>query len=131
MLFRATFILFQSYQCIPIVVAYELWFKQIIFELDSVRALFNSESNNCNDHSADNRGNGVSHVLNESKTLEILKRLNRIVLILKVRSAYLYKGDSLKKDFHTEMRFYIILPNNRIYNYKRHAEWVSHRNPLI
>lgn len=71
--------------------AYELWFKQIIFELDSVRALFSSESNNCNasngssnDHPAANRSNGISHFLNESKTLEILKRLNRIVLILKL-----------------------------------------------
>ncbi|KAL1509294.1 hypothetical protein ABEB36_004056 [Hypothenemus hampei] len=45
--------------------AYELWFKQIIFELDSVRNIF-------------------SEVLEESQTLEILKRLNRIVLILKV-----------------------------------------------
>ncbi|XP_011055913.1 PREDICTED: tryptophan 2,3-dioxygenase isoform X1 [Acromyrmex echinatior] len=68
--------------------AYELWFKQIIFELDSVKPLFSSESNNCkisngsfNDHSTVIQGNGV---LNESKTLEILKRLNRIVLILKL-----------------------------------------------
>ncbi|KAK4887626.1 hypothetical protein RN001_003897 [Aquatica leii] len=45
--------------------AYELWFKQIIFELDSVRDLF-------------------SVMLEETQTLEILKRLNRIVLILKV-----------------------------------------------
>ncbi|KAJ8973992.1 hypothetical protein NQ317_009024 [Molorchus minor] len=45
--------------------AYELWFKQIIFELDSIRNVF-------------------SEVLEESQTLEILKRLNRIVLILKV-----------------------------------------------
>ncbi|XP_014474994.1 PREDICTED: tryptophan 2,3-dioxygenase [Dinoponera quadriceps] len=68
--------------------AYELWFKQIIFELDSVRALFSFENNatyneSSNDLSA-NLDNGVSYVLNESKTLEILKRLNRIVLILKL-----------------------------------------------
>ncbi|CRK97636.1 CLUMA_CG011021, isoform A [Clunio marinus] len=44
--------------------AYELWFKQIIFELDSIRVLFNREN------------------IEESSTLEILKRLNRIVLIL-------------------------------------------------
>ncbi|KAK3929882.1 Tryptophan 2,3-dioxygenase [Frankliniella fusca] len=47
--------------------AYELWFKQIIYELDSVRALFNS-----------------SQGLDETQTLEILKRLHRIVLILKL-----------------------------------------------
>lgn len=46
--------------------AYELWFKQIIFELDSIRELFGSET------------------IEESRTLEILKRLNRIVQILKV-----------------------------------------------
>ncbi|XP_030750788.1 tryptophan 2,3-dioxygenase [Sitophilus oryzae] len=45
--------------------AYELWFKQIIYELDSVREIF-------------------SEILEETETLEILKRLNRIVLILKV-----------------------------------------------
>ncbi|KAF4526211.1 hypothetical protein B566_EDAN001896 [Ephemera danica] len=45
--------------------AYELWFKQIIFELDSIRKLFDNED------------------LAETQTLELLKRLNRIVLILK------------------------------------------------
>lgn len=76
---------------ILIFIAYELWFKQIIFELDSVRALFSSESTACNasngssnKHSAINEKNKASYILNESKTLEILKRLNRIVLILKV-----------------------------------------------
>lgn len=48
-----------------VVTAYELWFKQIIYELDSIRGIF-------------------SVVLEESQTLEIMKRLNRIVLILKV-----------------------------------------------
>ncbi|EEB10792.1 Tryptophan 2,3-dioxygenase, putative [Pediculus humanus corporis] len=47
--------------------AYELWFKQIIWEVDSVRNLF-----------------GFSETVDEGKTLEILKRLNRIVLILKL-----------------------------------------------
>lgn len=47
-------------------VAYELWFKQIIYELDSVRDLFNTVT------------------MEESRTLEVLKRLNRIALILKV-----------------------------------------------
>lgn len=46
--------------------AYELWFKQIIYELDSIRQLFDSEK------------------IEESRTLDILKRLNRIVLILKL-----------------------------------------------
>ncbi|GLV35214.1 vermilion [Carabus blaptoides fortunei] len=45
--------------------AYELWFKQIIYELDSIRNMFSVE-------------------LEESQTLEIVKRLNRIVLILKL-----------------------------------------------
>lgn len=46
--------------------AYELWFKQIIFELDSVRELFNTTE------------------LDESKMLAIVNRMNRIVLILKL-----------------------------------------------
>lgn len=45
--------------------AYELWFKQVIYELDSIRDMFIVE-------------------LEESQTLEIIKRLNRIVLILKL-----------------------------------------------
>lgn len=52
--------------CTILFLAYELWFKQIIFELDSIRNLFNVE------------------VIEESRTLEILKRLNRINMILKV-----------------------------------------------
>ncbi|KAF7400773.1 hypothetical protein HZH66_005957 [Vespula vulgaris] len=64
--------------------AYELWFKQIIYELDSVRSLFTSDSNvyNTSNHTSKIQ-NGV-HILNESRTLEILRRLNRIVLILKL-----------------------------------------------
>lgn len=50
--------------------AYELWFKQILFEIDSVRDLFNQD------------------IIEESGTLEILKRLNRIVLILKVSNNF-------------------------------------------
>lgn len=57
---------FKTLSCL----AYELWFKQIIFELDSLRDLFNQE------------------LIEESSTLEILKRLNRIVLILNVSNSY-------------------------------------------
>ncbi|KAI5738228.1 hypothetical protein M8J77_004363 [Diaphorina citri] len=46
--------------------AYELWFKQILFELDSIRHIFNDS------------------ILDESRTLEILKRLHRIVSIFKI-----------------------------------------------
>ncbi|CAH0387004.1 unnamed protein product [Bemisia tabaci] len=46
--------------------AYELWFKQIIHELDSVRGIFGH------------------NMLDECQTLEVLKRLNRVVLILKL-----------------------------------------------
>nr|ADN78296.1 tryptophan oxygenase [Lygus lineolaris] len=47
--------------------AYELWFKQVIFELDSVRTIFSNHMG-----------------LDETETLEIVKRLNRLVLILKL-----------------------------------------------
>nr|QMT62772.1 tryptophan 2,3 dioxygenase [Doryteuthis pealeii] len=46
--------------------AYELWFKQILYEIDSVRSLFSSSC------------------VDEGKTLQIICRLNRIVLILKL-----------------------------------------------
>ncbi|KAK0167580.1 hypothetical protein PV327_004959 [Microctonus hyperodae] len=70
--------------------AYELWFKQIIYELDSVRRLFNTEieivPNGTNDNNCNNSKKKTTkyHRLDESQTLEIHKRLNRIVLILKL-----------------------------------------------
>lgn len=92
----------------PIFIAYELWFKQIIYELDSVRALFNSEPSNfgalngtSNFHTSIQK-NRISEVLDESRTLEILKRLNRIVLILKVSKIKIFKITILCK-------FYIII----------------------
>lgn len=54
--------------------AYELWFKQIIYELDSIRDLFNTIT------------------LDESRTLEILKRLNRIAMILKVIQSAMFQS---------------------------------------
>ncbi|XP_043191544.1 tryptophan 2,3-dioxygenase-like isoform X2 [Amphibalanus amphitrite] len=45
--------------------AYELWFKQIIYEVDSVRQLFMTE-------------------LNERRMLDIIKQVNRVVLILRL-----------------------------------------------
>ncbi|XP_076641407.1 tryptophan 2,3-dioxygenase vermilion isoform X1 [Halictus rubicundus] len=70
--------------------AYELWFKQIIYELDTVRTVFNSEPStydpalNGTSNNRSSQNNRLPQVLNESRTLEILKRLNRIVLILKL-----------------------------------------------
>ncbi|XP_041359903.1 tryptophan 2,3-dioxygenase-like [Gigantopelta aegis] len=46
--------------------AYELWFKQILYEIDSVRSIFSEK------------------VLDESKTLQILNRLQRVVLVMKL-----------------------------------------------
>ncbi|XP_063846378.1 LOW QUALITY PROTEIN: tryptophan 2,3-dioxygenase-like [Scylla paramamosain] len=46
--------------------AYELWFKQVIYEIDSVRAIFSEEE------------------VNEHKMLEIVKCMQRVVLILKL-----------------------------------------------
>lgn len=53
--------------------AYELWFKQIIWEIDSIRDLFNTIT------------------MDESRTLEILKRLNRIAIIMKVNSNTIFE----------------------------------------
>ncbi|KAI6650308.1 Tryptophan 2,3-dioxygenase-like [Oopsacas minuta] len=46
--------------------AHELWFKQIIFEIDSVREIFKSEK------------------VDEKLTLRIVQRLNRVLMILKL-----------------------------------------------
>ncbi|XP_064087527.1 tryptophan 2,3-dioxygenase-like [Macrobrachium nipponense] len=46
--------------------AYELWFKQIIYEIDSVREIFSKEE------------------VDEHKMLEIVKRMQRVTLILKL-----------------------------------------------
>lgn len=68
--------------------AYELWFKQIIYELDSVRALFSNDEKVTKKYAQlDLLVEKNSHsfeFMDESRTLEILKRLNRIVLILKL-----------------------------------------------
>ena len=46
--------------------AYELWFKQVIFEIDSIRVIFLEEE------------------VNEEKMLEVIKRLQRVVMIIKL-----------------------------------------------
>ncbi|XP_052792564.1 tryptophan 2,3-dioxygenase-like [Mya arenaria] len=48
--------------------AYELWFKQILYEIDSVRVLFDTPAK----------------TLDEGKTLNIINRLGRVSLILKL-----------------------------------------------
>ncbi|XP_033223163.1 tryptophan 2,3-dioxygenase [Belonocnema kinseyi] len=66
--------------------AYELWFKQIIFELDSIRLLFTTDNvqEDLRDQETILNQSSTFEGLDESRTLEILKRLNRIVLILKL-----------------------------------------------
>lgn len=72
---------------VAMILAYELWFKQIIYELDSIRDLFNTS------------------YVDESRTLEILKRLNRIAMILKVILRIPFLVDDLcptKMSFHSK-----------------------------
>ena len=82
--------------------AYELWFKQILYEVDSVREIFmgalklnpNEEqimTNGSAESSTDKVTLGKeSHVgpkyreVDESRMLEIMNRMNRVVMILKV-----------------------------------------------
>ncbi|XP_034938098.1 tryptophan 2,3-dioxygenase [Chelonus insularis] len=68
--------------------AYELWFKQIIYELDSVRDLLNGKTTATHiyyDSYNDEKIKAEKYQrMDETQTLEILKRLNRIVLILKL-----------------------------------------------
>lgn len=67
-----------------ILTAYELWFKQIIFEIDSLRTFFDQ------------------NVIEESLMLEIIKRLNRIVLILKVSLHKSIRSDCVEKPTKTK-----------------------------
>jgi len=46
--------------------AYELWFKQVIFEIDSIRSWFMKET------------------MKETRMLEVIKRLQRVVMIIKL-----------------------------------------------
>jgi len=47
--------------------AYELWFKQVIFEIDSIRSFFLAE-----------------YTVDEARMLEVIKRLQRVVMIIKL-----------------------------------------------
>ena len=80
----------RDYENLFFILAYELWFKQIIYELDSIRDLFSQEN------------------IEESNTLEILKRLNRVVMILNVSSM----DFKLIASFLTW--FYIMFPLNTL-----------------
>lgn len=116
---------------ISTIAAYELWFKQIIFELDSVRTLFSSENNAYNGSTSDqsiHQSNRVTYALNESKTLEILKRLNRIVLILKVK-AILSKGNSLVSSRDERVRrCYVCSDRMRLIQPSLNISWIAKRS---
>ena len=94
--------------------AYELWFKQILYEVDSVREIFmgdeklhsiaeESMSNGSEDLDLDrmnlakdfNEGPKYGN-LDERRMLEIMNRMNRVVMILKVSNRYLYKSTKFK-----------------------------------
>ena len=86
--------------------AYELWFKQILYEVDSVREIFMGDEklhsiaeesmSNGSDLDLDrmnlskdfNEGPKYGN-LNEGRMLEIMNRMNRVVMILKVIKQYL------------------------------------------
>ena len=82
--------------------AYELWFKQILYEVDSVREIFmgalklkpNEEQNMTNGSTEsstekltlgkESRVGPKYREVDESRMLEIMNRMNRVVMILKV-----------------------------------------------
>ena len=76
--------------------AYELWFKQILFEIDSVREMFMEAETlpNINEETLGEEGGDTAatpssgpryKAVDENNMLEILNRMNRVVKILKVR----------------------------------------------
>ena len=78
--------------------AYELWFKQVLYEIDSVRDLFLGREHllklfgpDCNKNAEDDgeeeegKGLGLERgILDERRMLEIIKRMDRVKMILKV-----------------------------------------------
>ncbi|TRY73180.1 hypothetical protein TCAL_08175 [Tigriopus californicus] len=60
---------------------YELWFKQILFEVDSVRDLFMGGEKIMKSLQTKTT---VAAVLDERRMLEIIKRMHRVVMILKL-----------------------------------------------
>lgn len=80
--------------------AYELWFKQILFEIDSVRYMFMEAETlpNISEEAIDEEAGDTSaatlsgpryKAVDENNMLEILNRMNRVVKILKVKQTIL------------------------------------------
>lgn len=104
--------------------AYELWFKQILYEVDSVRQIFLgsewTQKEKIRQQAAkseeEKRAEGEEQkrrlkvegpkygVVDESKMLEILNRINRIVMILQVRQqAYPQGHQRLKRSLLSKL----------------------------
>ena len=76
--------------------AYELWFKQVLFEIDSVRNFFMGREEKVpesppptvedpHDTAENPQGNTVEFpVVDENKMLKIINRMQRVSMILKV-----------------------------------------------
>ena len=76
--------------------AYELWFKQVLFEIDSVRNFFMGREEKVpesppptvedpHDTAEKSQGNTVEFpVVDENKMLKIINRMQRVSMILKV-----------------------------------------------
>ena len=89
------------------IIAYELWFKQILFEIDSVRDMFMSSETlpNISEETVEEEASEAAatpsnepryKAVDENNMLEILNRMNRVVKILKVRSRELIRNNELE-----------------------------------
>ena len=74
--------------------AYELWFKQMLFEINSVRDIFIGRENLLKIYEdlkiKDDDENDKEFIVDERKMLEIVTRINRCVKIMKERSSSLF-----------------------------------------
>ena len=81
--------------------AYELWFKQILYEIDSVRDIFIGRENlmkvfeNLKMNEDEAKGN-EEFVVDERRMLEIVTRISRWVKIMKGRICSLFHKSCLK-----------------------------------
>lgn len=95
-----------------VLAAYELWFKQIIYEIDSIRDIFlgseKIQEAALLTMSKARRGSAdLGMIVDERKMLEINKRLSRVVMILKLCVDKIHILETMTPSDFMEFRAYL------------------------
>ena len=126
--------------------AYELWFKQVIYEVDTIREIFLGNETlkkfvatiTGNNTQSEGDTNNFTHdmVVDERKMLEINKRLSRIVMILKLMVDQIHILETMTPLDFMDFRAYLSHASGfqslqfRLLENKLGIENVSFRQPL-